>query len=87
MAQVLIAHEVRVERHDGPRDELRALFAMAEDSATQLDAYFEAGEVLVAMAGDRIVGHLQLVGTSDARESEIKNMAVEPNVSRPRYRS
>jgi lactoylglutathione lyase len=34
---------VRVERHTGPRDDLRALFEEAEDSAQQLDAYLEAG--------------------------------------------
>ena len=63
---------VRVEPHTGPRDELRALFAEAEDSAQQLDAYLEAGDVLVARDGDGVVGHLQLV------DGEIKNMAVDP---------
>ena len=68
---------IRVERHTGPRSELRALFAMAEDSAAHLDSYLDAGQVLVAQAGDRVIGHLQLVDTTDAHESEIKNMAVE----------
>src|SRR4051794_13348873 len=63
---------LRVERHTGPRAELRPLFAEAEDSAAQLDGYLEAGEVLVAVARERVVGHLQLV------DGEIKNMAVEP---------
>jgi GNAT superfamily N-acetyltransferase len=52
---------------------------MAEDSEAQLDSYLDAGQVLVALAGDRIVGHLQLVDAQDARYSEIKNMAVEPS--------
>lgn len=71
------ATRVRVERHTGPRGELRALFEEAEDSDRQLAAYLEAGEVLVAIAGDRVVGHLQLVETAAADACEIKNMAVE----------
>jgi GNAT superfamily N-acetyltransferase len=43
----------------------------------QLDAYLDAGEVLVAIAGDRVVGHLQMIETAAADASEIKNMAVE----------
>ena len=70
---------VRVELHPGRRDELRALFAMAEDSPEQLDSYLDAGQVLVAVAGDHVVGHLQLVETDDSQRSEIKNMAVEPS--------
>ena len=34
--------------------------------------------MLVARIDDRVVGHLQLVQTSDADRNEIKNMAVEP---------
>lgn len=66
----------RIDRHTGPRDELRVLFAMAEDSAAQLDSYLNAGQVLVAVADDTVVGHLQLVDAADAQQSEIKNMAV-----------
>jgi ribosomal protein S18 acetylase RimI-like enzyme len=68
--------QVRVERHTGQRGELRALFEEAEDSAQQLEAYLDAGEVLVAIAGDRVVGHLQLIEAAAADASEIKNMAV-----------
>jgi GNAT superfamily N-acetyltransferase len=35
--------------------------------------------VLVALAGELIVGHLQLVDSADAGHSEIKNMAVAPS--------
>jgi GNAT superfamily N-acetyltransferase len=70
---------VRLERHTGQRGELRALFAMAEDSAAQLDAYLDAGELLVAVAGDQVVGHLQLIDGADPEEAEIKNMAVAPS--------
>ena len=70
---------MQVQLHAGPRSELRRLFAMAEDSTEQLDAYLDAGQVLVALAGDQVVGHLQLVDAHDAQHSEIKNMAVEPS--------
>jgi GNAT superfamily N-acetyltransferase len=67
---------IRVERYAGPRAALRELFALAEDSAPALDGYIEDGHVLVALAGERIVGHLQLTATANAGEAEIKNMAV-----------
>ena len=67
---------VRVERHTGPRSELRALFEEAEDSAAELDAYIDAGEVLVALTRGAAVGHLQLIDADDDT-SEIKNMAVD----------
>jgi lactoylglutathione lyase len=69
------AEPVRVERYTGPRSALRASFEQAEDSAAELNAYIEEGEVLVARAGDGIVGHLQLVD-DDGGAGEIKNMAV-----------
>jgi GNAT superfamily N-acetyltransferase len=68
---------VHVERYTGSRGDLRALFEEAEDSGEQLDAYLEAGDVLVAIAEGRVVGHLQLVETAAADASEIKNIAVE----------
>jgi lactoylglutathione lyase len=68
---------IRVERHAGPREALRPLFEEAEDSAQQLDTYLEAGEVLVAVMGGRVIGHLQLPHTADSKVGEIKNMAVE----------
>jgi ribosomal protein S18 acetylase RimI-like enzyme len=70
---------VHVELHTGGRDGLRTLFAIAEDSPAQLDSYLDAGQVLVAVAGDRVVGHLQLVETDDPQHGEIKNMAVDPS--------
>jgi GNAT superfamily N-acetyltransferase len=68
---------MRIERHTGPRSELRALFELAEDSAAELDGYIDAGEVLVATEDGRRVGHLQL--TQAAGAAEIKNMAVVPD--------
>jgi hypothetical protein len=70
---------VRVERHTGPRADLRALFEEAEDSGRRLDAYIDAGEVLTAIKTGRVVGHLQLIDNPAAEASEIKNMAVEPD--------
>jgi lactoylglutathione lyase len=67
---------VRIERYTGSRNELRALFEEAEDSTAELNSYIDMGEILVAVAGDGVVGHLQLID-GDADTSEIKNMAVE----------
>jgi lactoylglutathione lyase len=68
------APPVRVERFDGPRDELRALFEEAEDSALALDASMGEGELLVAVEGEDVIGHLQLIDGPE--ETEIRNMAV-----------
>jgi GNAT superfamily N-acetyltransferase len=67
---------LRIETHEGPRDDLRPLFELAEDSAAELDSYIDAGRVLVAVADGEVIGHLQLTGTGDPRQAEIKNMAV-----------
>jgi GNAT superfamily N-acetyltransferase len=69
-------HDLRVETHDGPRENLRSLFELAEDSAAELDSYIDSGRVLVAVSDGEIIGHLQLTGTGDPRQAEIKNMAV-----------
>jgi N-acetylglutamate synthase-like GNAT family acetyltransferase len=71
-----LADDVRIETYGGPRDDLRALFELAEDSAAELDSYIDAGRVLVATSDGEIIGHLQLTGTGDPRQVEIKNMAV-----------
>ena len=75
------ATSVRVALHTGRREELRALFAMAEDSEAQLEAYLDAGDVLVATADGEIVGHVQIVDAGDGH-SEIKNMAVDASYRR-----
>ena len=69
---------VEIDWHAGSRAELRPLFELAEDSEAQLDQYLELGRVLVAMRGSEVLGHLQLVPTTRAREIELKNMAVVP---------
>ena len=70
------ADDVRIETYSGPRVNLRRLFELAEDSAAELDSYIDAGRVLVATSDGEIMGHLQLTGTDDPRQAEIKNMAV-----------
>jgi len=67
-----------VRRYVGAREDLRDLFELAEDSASQLDIYIADGEVLVALTNDQIVGHLQLIAAVDGESMEIKNMAVRP---------
>ncbi len=71
---------VQVGEQSGARDGLRGLFELAEDSRPRLDAYIEAGRVLVARVNGAIVGHLQLTDTSDPAQLEIKNMAVLPSL-------
>jgi hypothetical protein len=66
------ADDVRIETYGGPRDDLRALFELAEDSAAELDSYVDVGRVLVAVSDGEIIGHLQLTGTGDQRQVEIK---------------
>ena len=66
-----------IREHAGPRAGLRALFELADDSPRELDRYIDAGRVLVAYDGDRVVGHLQLTDAAEAGAGEIRNMAVE----------
>jgi GNAT superfamily N-acetyltransferase len=68
--------DLRIETYDGPRENLRSLFELAEDSAAELDSYLDSGRVLVAVSDGEIIGHLQLTGTGEPRQAEIKNMAV-----------
>ena len=53
--------EAEIREHTGPRDELRELFALAEDSPERLAASLGRGRVLVAVDGERVIGHVQLV--------------------------
>ena len=71
---------VEVQSYIGPREELRGLFELAEDSTIQLDSYLRAGRVLVAVAGSQVIGHLQLVDTIQPGQYEIKNMAVRADL-------
>jgi GNAT superfamily N-acetyltransferase len=76
------AVRVRIVEHSGSRAELRRFFGLAEDSAQALDDYIDRGRVLMALDGDRIVGHVQITEAARAGELEIRNMAVDPPVQR-----
>jgi GNAT superfamily N-acetyltransferase len=71
---------VTIEPYVGPRDDLRNLFELAEDSPSELDSYLHAGRVLVARSGPDVLGHLQLVETDRPGRVELKNMAVREAV-------
>lgn len=65
-----------IEWFEGRREELASLFALADDSSAAVEGYRDLGRVLVARAGETIVGHLQLVGGNAAGEAELKSLAV-----------
>jgi GNAT superfamily N-acetyltransferase len=71
------AHDdVRIELYTGPREAVRDLFELAEDSPAELDSYLALGRLLVARSGIEVIGHLQLVETGRPGQLEIRNMAV-----------
>jgi ribosomal protein S18 acetylase RimI-like enzyme len=72
------AAAVRIVAHTGPRVPIRWLFELAEDSRAALDAYVDGGLVLVAIAGDEVVGHVQVTDTAAPGELELKSLAVSP---------
>ena len=76
MSELTERPDIDIRWHDGDRAALRDLFALAEDSAEQLDRYLDLGRVLVAIEEGTIVGHLQLVDGHDAAEAELQSMAV-----------
>jgi predicted N-acetyltransferase YhbS len=68
---------MHIETYRGDRGALRHLFALADDSETQIAGYIGLGDVLVARDGDTILGHLQFIETGEAGEFELKSMAVD----------
>jgi GNAT superfamily N-acetyltransferase len=67
---------IAVDWYDGPRETLRELFLLADDSTQQIDATIDLGRVLVAADADgTAVGHLQLVSVS-GEMPEIASLAV-----------
>ena len=73
---------VEIRWHTGAREEIRPLFALAEDSPEQLETYLHLGRVLVALAEGSMVGHLQVVDSETAGEIELKSMAVVDQLRR-----
>jgi ribosomal protein S18 acetylase RimI-like enzyme len=65
-----------IEPYDADRDALLPLFALADDSPSQVAAYSSLGEILVAREGALIVGHAQLIETGLPGELELKSLAV-----------
>ncbi len=61
--------------YEGDREALRPLFRLADDSELHIDSYLGVGDVLVAVDGGQIVGHLQLVAM-EAQAFELTSMAV-----------
>ena len=74
--QPTVSLRVEIRWHTGAREELRPLFALAEDSPEQLETYLHLGRVLVALEEGSMVGHLQVVDSETAGEIELKSMAV-----------
>jgi ribosomal protein S18 acetylase RimI-like enzyme len=66
----------QIEWFEGSRDELSALFALADDSAAAVSSYRALGRVLVASDGPMVIGHLQLVAGESEDEAEVKSLAV-----------
>jgi GNAT superfamily N-acetyltransferase len=67
---------VDIQWHTTSREELRHLFALAEDSPQQLDGYLHLGRVLVAIEDGAIVAHLQIIKSDSADEVELRSLAV-----------
>jgi ribosomal protein S18 acetylase RimI-like enzyme len=68
---------MHIETYRGDRASLRHLFALADDSETQIAVYIGLGDVLVARDGDTIFGYLQFLETGEAGVFELKSMAVD----------
>ena len=67
--------------HEGPREPLRHLFELADDSTQQIDSYIDRGRILVALDdSNEIVGHVQLVPTDRPKTIEVKSIAVLPHL-------
>lgn len=67
---------IRTEPYQGDRTNLLPLFALADDSPTQISRYLSSGVVIVARDAEIIVGHVQVIVTEDANILEIKSLSV-----------
>ncbi|MBP0581433.1 GNAT family N-acetyltransferase [Labrys sp. LIt4] len=65
-----------IERYEGPRDALQALFGLADDSPLQIAVYVGLGDVLVARQEGAIIGHVQIIATDEPGVLELKSLAV-----------
>ena len=67
---------IEISQHVGSRNELAALFSEADDSESEIAGYRDLGEVLVARHASAVVGHVQIVDTTEPGVAEIKSLAV-----------
>lgn len=67
---------IEIAAHHGSRDILDWLFSEADDSPSEIAAYKQLGEILVATDNDQILGHVQMVETPERGIFEIKSIAV-----------
>src|SRR6187549_3844622 len=67
---------VTIDAFGGDRETLRPLFRMADDSEQEIDRYLLDGEILTAVDGGAVVGHLQLVNAGPDGVVELTSMAV-----------
>ncbi len=77
------ADDVRIETYSGPRDNLRPLFELAEDSAAELDSYIGAGRVLVATSDGEIIGNLRFYQRQGFRMRSVERDAFTPATGYP----
>ncbi|HEY7006439.1 MAG TPA: GNAT family N-acetyltransferase [Sphingomicrobium sp.] len=70
------ARNIDVRTYSASRDALDALFSEADDSEREIASYRDLGEVLVALEGGEILGHVQVVETGEPGVVEIKSIAV-----------
>jgi len=66
-----------IELYKGDRRELLPLFALADESLSEISTYITRGEVLVARDDGVIIGHAQLVAADEPEASELKSLAVQ----------
>lgn len=62
--------------HSGSREFLASLFSEADDSESEIAAYRDLGEVLVAVDEGRVVGHVQIIEAAEPGMFELKSLAV-----------
>lgn len=67
---------MRIERFDADRAALAPLFAMADDSPSQVAAYLAQGDVFVAREGDALIGYSQILIADGEAVFELKSIAV-----------
>jgi ribosomal protein S18 acetylase RimI-like enzyme len=68
---------VEIALFEGSRDCLAPLFSEADDSESEIAAYRDLGDVLVACQSGEIIGQALIVETSKSGVFELKSLAVQ----------